>query len=161
MRDRPALLRTSSLWLIAMGALIALQAVEPSTPVSGGDIGSGPHDTYYVVAPFHFSLPFALVFALFAGFYLWCERAWGERYDDRLGLAHLGFTVGGVVMIFAPMIVVSFVGLPRSPVAFPAGFAFWSSVSTSGYLVVLVGLVVFAFTVLRGMWMALRVGVAH
>jgi cytochrome c oxidase subunit 1 len=156
MRDRPALLRTSSLWLMAMGVLIALQAVEAgSAPVTGGGVGSGPRDTYYVVAPFHAVLPFALMFALFAAFYVWCERAWGARYDDRLGQAHLWATVGGVLLIMAPTLAIAFAGVR------PQAFAAWSGLPMIGYVLMLLGLLTFAVTCLRGMWMALRVGEAH
>jgi cytochrome c oxidase subunit 1 len=46
------------------------------------------HDTYYVVAHFHYVLSMGAVFAIFAGFYFWLEKMAGVKYNEKLGQIH-------------------------------------------------------------------------
>jgi len=46
------------------------------------------HDTYYVVAHFHYVLSMGAVFSIFAGFYLWCGKMTGLQYNETFGQIH-------------------------------------------------------------------------
>ena len=56
--------------------------------LSNAGIDVALHDTYYVVAHFHYVLSMGAVFAIFAGFYFWLEKMAGVKYNERLGQIH-------------------------------------------------------------------------
>ena len=100
-------------------------------------------DTYYVVAHFHYVLSLGAVFAIFAGFYYWFEKMWGVKYNEFLGCVHFWLMFVGVNVVFFPMHFLGMQGMPRRYVDYPQAFAFWNRVSTDGYMVAALGVLVF------------------
>ena len=117
-------------------------------------------DTYYVVAHFHYVLSLGAVFAIFAGFYYWFEKMWGVKYNEVLGAIHFWLMFVGVNVIFFPMHFLGAQGMPRRYVDYPDAFAFWNRVSTDGYMIAALGVVVF-LVVLAEAAIRRRQGVAN
>ncbi|MEZ5939384.1 MAG: cytochrome c oxidase subunit I [Hyphomonadaceae bacterium] len=101
------------------------------------------HDTYYVVAHFHYVLSLGAVFTLFAGWYYWFEKMWGVKYNGFLGGLHFWLTFIGSNLIFFPQHFLGLQGMPRRYVDYTPAFEHWHQISTYGYYIVATGTIVF------------------
>ncbi|WP_417465316.1 cytochrome c oxidase subunit I [Kordiimonas sp.] len=101
------------------------------------------HDTYYVVAHFHYVLSLGAVFGIFAGLYYWIGKMTGKTYPNMLAHVQFWITFIGVNMIFFPQHFLGLQGMPRRYVDYPDAFAYFNKISSYGYLVTLVGVLLF------------------
>ena len=92
------------------------------------------HDSYFVVAHFHYTLVAGSVFGLFAGLYYWFPKMTGLMYDERLGRLQFGLMTVGTNVAFLPMFWLGYQGMPRRIATYPAdsGFAAMNLVSSIG-----------------------------
>jgi cytochrome c oxidase subunit 1 len=81
------------------------------------------HDTYYVVAHFHYVLVAGSLFALFAGTYYWLPKWTGNMYDEKLGKLHFWLSLITFSMTFFPMHFLGLAGMPRRYADYQAQFA--------------------------------------
>jgi cytochrome c oxidase subunit 1 len=107
------------------------------------------HDTYYVVAHFHYVLSMGVVFGLFSAFYYWSDIIMCARYSEILGRFHFWITFYGVNLTFFPMHFLGLAGMPRRIPDYPDAFSGWNYVSSIGSLVSVIGLFFFLFSYTR------------
>jgi len=113
--------------------------------VSNACLDVALHDTYYVVAHFHYVLSMGAVFAIFSGFYFWIGKFSGYQYPEVLGKVHFWLTFIGVNITFFPMHFLGLSGMPRRIPDFPDGFLPFNKIASFGSLITTVGLVLFFY----------------
>ena len=108
------------------------------------------HDTYYVVAHFHYVLSMGAVFAIFSGIYFWWEKIFGVVLPELAGRIHFWITFIGVNLTFFPMHFLGLAGMPRRIPDYPDAFLGWNQIASIGSNISLYGLLFFFFVLWLG-----------
>merc|ERR1711988_489709 len=146
----PSLLQLRSCSLLFALLFLLMFTIGGSTGVILGNaaVDLALHDTYYVVAHFHFVLSLGAVIAIFSGIIFVAEKLVGSRIlassSSTLSLYHLVLTLVGVLLTFSPMHFLGFNVMPRRIPDFPDSFHSWNFLSSIGS-----GITLLSFAILK------------
>ena len=139
--NTPALLWVMGfLFLFTVGGLTGVVLANSALDIS-------LHDTYYVVAHFHYVLSMGAVFSIFAGITFWYHALTGMRINERIAKSHFLVIFLGVNLTFFPQHFLGLQGIPRRYSDYPDSIVMWNTIRSSGSLLRVVGVLYFAFTI--------------
>ncbi|MEM1356369.1 MAG: cbb3-type cytochrome c oxidase subunit I [Planctomycetota bacterium] len=133
--ETPMLYAMGFIWLFTIGGLTGLPLAALSTDIY-------MHDTYFVVAHFHYVMVGSTLFAFLGGMYYWFPKMFGRMYNETWGkigwlVTFIGFNVTFIVQFFAGMH-----GMPRRYATYVDEYTMYHMVSTGGSYILTIGLVI-------------------
>jgi cytochrome c oxidase subunit 1 len=134
----PMLFALGFLFLFTVGGLTGIV-------LSNAGINAVMHDTYYVVAHFHYVLSMGAVFSIFAGWYYWINKIVGLEYSEELGQVHFWLFFFGVNLTFFPMHFLGLAGMPRRIPDYPDAFSSWNAIASFGSYISVISALLFFF----------------
>jgi cytochrome c oxidase subunit I len=149
--------KTPMLWAIGFIVLFTIGGVTGVVLANAG-VDIAMHNTYYVVAHFHYVLSLGAVFTMFAGFYYWIGKMSGRQYNEVFGQIHFWTTFIGVNLTFFPMHFLGLAGMPRRIEDYPDAFAGWNFVASIGAFISFASTLWFVFVALHTLLAGRRVG---
>ncbi len=138
--DVPMLYAFSFIWLFSIGGLTGMFLGTLAVDVH-------LHDTYFVVAHFHYVMVGGTMMALFAGLYYWWPKFFGRMYNETMARVGCLLVFVGFNVTFFPQFVMGSQGMPRRYYTYLDEFQIYHQVSTAGAMLLGVG-ILFAFGVL-------------
>jgi cytochrome c oxidase subunit I len=139
-------LRTPMIWAIGFIFLFTVGGVTGVVLANAG-VDRALHETYYVVAHFHYTMSLGAVFSIFVGFYYWFPKMTGYMYNEKLGNLHFWLLFVGVNLTFFPQHFLGLAGMPRRYIDYPDAYSLWNFWSSIGAYMAGLGTLVFLYLV--------------
>jgi cytochrome c oxidase subunit 1 len=112
------------------------------------------HDTYFVVAHFHFIMVGAVIMGFLIAIHYWFPKMFGRKYHEGWGMVAASFIVLGFIATFIPQFLVGNAGMPRRYYMYPERFQAMNVASTAGSSLLAFGFIIIAiyliYALLRG-----------
>ena len=149
--ETPMLFALGMIFLFTIGGVTGVVLANSSVDIA-------MHDTYYVVAHFHYTMSMGALFSIYAGWYYWIGKMSGKPYPQLISKLHFWFTFAGVNLIFFPQHFLGLAGMPRRIPDYPDAYALWNYWSSIGYGVMFIGLIFFFIGLVMTLTSKKRVG---
>ena len=149
--DTPMLFAVGLIFLFTVGGVTGVV-------LANAGVDMALHNTYYVVAHFHYVLSLGALFGIFAGFYYWIGKMSGRQYNETFGRIHFWTTFVGVNLTFFPMHFLGLAGMPRRISDYPDAFAGWNMVASIGSYISFASTLFFIFILFHTLLAGRRVG---
>jgi cytochrome c oxidase subunit 1 len=143
----PMLYAIGFIWLFVIGGVTGVA-------VANGSFDIVVHDTYYIVAHFHYVMAIAAIFAMFGAYYYWGAKMFGHEYNETLAKIQFWVFFIGVNVLFFPQHFLGLAGMPRRIPDYPDVYFGWNMVSSVGAAISMLGTFMFLFNV----WHTYRYG---
>lgn len=136
----PMLYSIGFLFLFTVGGVTGVM-------LSSAGVDVALHDTYYVVAHFHYTMSLGALFTAFAGFYYWIPKISGKIYSEKLAKIQFWLTFIGVNITFFPQHFLGLAGMPRRYPDYPDSYAGWNMISSLGSYISFAGAMLFLYII--------------
>jgi cytochrome c oxidase subunit 1 len=136
----PMLFALGFIFLFTVGGVTGIVLANAAVDIS-------MHDTYYVVAHFHYAMSLGALFGVFTGFYYWISKMSGYQYNETLGKLHFWLFFIGANLTFFPQHFLGLAGMPRRIPDYPDVYGYWNYWSSIGSYVAAASAVLFLYIV--------------
>ncbi len=141
-------LKSPMLWALGFVVLFVSGGVT-GIQLANASLNKVLHDTYYVVAHFHYILSVASIFAAMSCWYYWYHKIFKKRYNETLCIAHALLTFVAANLTFFPQYYLGLTGMPRRCIDYISSYRGWNKVSTYGSYLGLISVIMFMVVVIE------------